>query len=69
MLISYGDTVPKVNCESIERVAHGLKELNAADMSLFSVKHQALYGYLYRLLMPVWELNITASSTFKAIRN
>ena len=69
LLITYGDSIEKTNIEGLMRSRGEKLEASMQDLSIFSTKHKAIYLYLYRVLLPVWNMNITAQPNTNSIRN
>ena len=68
MLVTYGDTINNhqledlrdVKAEDFEHLNASLSDIDVNKLYMYSNKHKALYMYLYRVLQPIWDLNITS---------
>ena len=58
-----------IKSEEFENVNSTLADIDLNKLYMYSNKHKALYMYLYRVLQPIWEMNITSQPKLTKIRD
>ena len=76
LLTTYGDSVnveqledlSALNSDCLESVKDSIAERESNKLFVYSNKHRALYMYIYRILQPIWDINITSQPKLTELR-